>query len=131
MDGLRGRFLDVVKAHVMGVEDEQYRAYLHQGAVGVSLYPSSDAFRGFGEGVTRPELVDKAIAESSMSPREYFGQMLTRPHDVVAYIDEDREVRMVSQPVYFFPEMGVYATRNGDEEVLEVWLSWPAYPKGW
>ncbi|WP_323946896.1 hypothetical protein [Aeromonas hydrophila] len=121
-------FKKAVKEHVVSIDGEQYQAYIEQGRKGVSLYPSMPVYRGYGGRRSRFALVDMAISESGISAEKYFSELLKRKHVVVGHLSS--EAFPSGGPVYFFPDMGVYATAD-NLNVIEVWLSWPAYPKGW
>ncbi len=121
-------FKKVVKDHVVDIDGLQYAAYIEQGCKGESLYPSIPAYRNYGRNHSRIALVDMAMSESGVGSEKYFDEMLKRKHMVVGHLGS--EILPSGGPVYFFPEMGVYATADS-LNVIEVWLSWPAYPKGW
>lgn len=131
-DEMCARFKSLVKHHIATIPDSQYAEYLAQSKNDDSVYPNSDVYRGYGSRVSRDALVDMAFSISDIRPTAYFSVMLAHPHEIIEFVQLFRDNSESVTPVYFFPEMGVYAAAlTESSRVLEVWLSWPAYPRGW
>lgn len=114
-------FQKVVLEHVAYISDAEFLKYTQHQEGMPFAGPASDLYRGDASFSTRVDHVDNALYEGYQEPSEYFEAMLEKPHEIIG---------KAPHSVYFFPTMGVYAMGLHDS-VLEVWLSHPAYPKGW
>ncbi|EGY1700878.1 hypothetical protein PL222_14420 [Salmonella enterica] len=125
-------FKSIVKRHAATIPDSQYAEYLAQSENNDSVYPNCNVYQGYGSRVSRDELVDKAFSVSGIRPTKYFSVTLAHSHEVIEYVRLSRGNSESATPVYFFSKMGMYAAALTERcQVVEVWLSWPAYPRGW
>ena len=116
-----GAFRETVISHVATLTNEQFVEYTRHGEDAVLVASAADTYFGVGAQDSRAGHVDNALHESYQAPSEYFNTMLEEQYEIVGH---------APNAVYFFPAMGVYAM-GLDDSVLDVWLSWPAYPRRW
>lgn len=73
--------------------------------------------------LSRAELVERYVASSNLPFRE-----IQKVHGQWSSIGE-----LAGQPVLFNSYAGIYAWSSAPDadQMLDLWLSYPAYPKGW
>lgn len=131
MDKFGKEFINIVLKHVETIPQHNYKELTQLSEHGESVYPNSDAMRGFACRATRRELIEQAWSVNAIKPGDYMDGFINNETVTIGNIDMDVENKKINSPVYFFPDRGIYATACGENRVYDVWLSWPCYPSGW
>ncbi|ECO4312768.1 hypothetical protein FYE33_17100 [Salmonella enterica] len=131
MDKFSEAFINIVLKHVETIPEDIYKQLTQLSEHGESVYPNSDAWRGFACRATRRELIEQGWSVNAIKPDEYMNGFLNPETVTVGYIEMDVENEHIKSTVYFFPDRGIYAAACGNNRVYDAWLSWPCYPHGW
>lgn len=112
---IRGKFKNLVFAHLEDeVSDEKWQNWR-------SFAKESDnCVRGNAEfqNLSKFDFVMKCSCESNLDLKQYqIGKAKVIGH-------------IADAPVFFIADQGIYLTEYRGN-ILDIWLSWPAYPPGW
>ena len=113
-------FKSQVLAHVLTVEDDRWCSFRHHHALMADRWVGPD---GANPDASREELVAQAMMSCNVPSRAVIA--VRGGWQLVGEIEQ--------QPIKFNPGAGLYVWSISPDagHTLQVWLSYPAMPKGW
>lgn len=113
-------FKRLVLTHVLALDENVWLKFRHHDALMEDRWVDA-AFADIE--LSRTELVERYVASSNLPFRE-----VLKVHGEWSSIGN-----LAGQPVLFNSYAGIYAWSSAPDadQMLDLWLSYPAYPKGW
>lgn len=125
------QFKITVIEHACSLSPDQMSIFQFQSNTGECISMSYEVFRGYMERNSLEDFVAMAVSQNAIHPDAYLSDLLLGNHEVIGSFINELQPEAADIPVYFFPGNGIYAAAVSENEVLDVWLSWPCYPVNW
>ncbi|MDU1985585.1 MAG: hypothetical protein E6733_10815 [Streptococcus parasanguinis] len=125
------QFKKTVFEHACSLSPEQMSVYQSQSNTGECISMSYEVFRGYMERNSLEDFVAMAVSQNAIHPDAYLSDLLQDNHEVIGSLNNELQLQAADIPIFFFPGSGIYAAAVSENEVLDVWLSWPCYPVNW
>ncbi|HHL0036614.1 TPA: hypothetical protein ACQZK0_004887 [Enterobacter mori] len=125
------QFKEKVIEHSRSISPDQMSMFQSQSNTGECISMSYEVFRGYMERNSLEDFVEMAVSQNAIHPDAYLSDLLQGSHEVIGSLINELQQQAADIPIYFFPGNGIYAAAVSENEVLDVWLSWPCYPVNW